>query len=274
MKKIIFAISALALMIGFSACQKDDTKLNESGLKVTATIENLATRADYTDNYGQTGNNITMTWAVNDIIFGYCGDATVQYKCTAVDATTGRATFAWDYDGNEPTEGDFYMFFMKGKDASYLNNKTLPVDLSSQNGELSEIPMVLCAKATVTGGALSFSFSPVFAIFNMNFTTNKGGFNNTVTLEFSDTSLLSNGTVEFNENDKAVYNGTSKNTISASNRTFSNNSVQKTYFAVPTGTYSNRKFTVTGNKTATGSSTKSQEITLGAYYIALQLTRQ
>ena len=176
MKKILFVVSALAILMGISvSCQKE---LNngqaisagegtKSSLVVTATIADNGTKVSYAED-GST-HALKPTWEENDIIIGFDGDGnTYGYKVTEVN--DGKATLvietSGDYKGSkteDPADGTkMYMFYAPGTNPSAISNKSLTVNLANQAKDV--VPALMMAEATVTDGSLSLSFSNQTAI--------------------------------------------------------------------------------------------------------------
>lgn len=175
MKRIISAISALAVMAGLSAsCQKE---LNNeqaisagegttSSLVVTATIADNGTKVSYAEDES---HNLTPTWVLDDKIIGFDGsDNTYGYQVTAVN--NGVASLSRITDGEfkgsataDPTDGTtMYMIYAPGKKPSEISDKSLTVSLDSQSEEV--VPALMMAQATVSGGSLNLKFENKTAI--------------------------------------------------------------------------------------------------------------
>ena len=175
MKRIISAISALAVMAGLSAsCQKELASDNNSasvnsGLTVTATIADNGTKVSYVED-GST-HALKPTWTVNDIIIGF-DDAepsnTYGYKVTAVNE--GVATLAIITEGDfvgsatvDPADGtEMYMIYAPGYKPTDISSKSLTVSLASQSKDV--VPALMMAQATVANSSLNLAFKNKTAI--------------------------------------------------------------------------------------------------------------
>ncbi|MCQ2155257.1 MAG: hypothetical protein MJY55_05545 [Bacteroidales bacterium] len=176
MKRIILAISALAIMAGLSAsCQKEIAPDNNgvtvnSGLTVTATIADNGTKVSYAEVDAEDGSrNLIPTWEVNDIIIGFDEDEnTYSYKVTAVNE--GVATLAIITEGDfagtatsDPADGTtMYMIYAPGYKPTDISSKSLTVSLASQS--IDVVPALMMAQATVAGNSLNLSFENKIAI--------------------------------------------------------------------------------------------------------------
>ena len=175
MKRIIFAISALAVMAGLSAsCQKELASDNNSasvntGLTVTATIADNGTKVSYAED---ASHNLTPTWVVDDIIIGFDGnDKTYGYKVTAVNegvATLARITDG-DFKGSatsDPADGTtMYMIYAPGNKPTNISSKSLTVSLASQSKDV--VPALMMAQATVANSNLNLAFKNQTAIISI-----------------------------------------------------------------------------------------------------------
>ena len=172
MKRIISAISALAVMAGFSAsCKKEMVPDNNSasvntGLTITATIADNGTKVSYAED---ASHNLTPTWVVDDIIIGFDGnDKTYGYKVTAVNE--GVATLARIMDGDfkgsatsDPADGtEMYMIYAPGYKPTDISSKSLTVSLASQSKDV--VPALMMAQATVANSSLNLAFKNQTAI--------------------------------------------------------------------------------------------------------------
>lgn len=167
MKKLIYAISALALLTGISAsCQKEFSSGQDNGqstkLTVTATIadSNSGTKVSYEHT---ASNSLQPYWEVNDIIIGFDGAGdTYGYKVTSL--SEGKAILeiitTGEYAGSvktDPSNGtNMYMFYAPGKKPSDILSKSLTVSLANQSKDV--VPALMMASAMVNNNSLSLSF--------------------------------------------------------------------------------------------------------------------
>lgn len=173
MKKIVSVISLAALLIGVTACEREnfapDGGINPD-FKVTATIEPIenTTRVGYTvDN---TENTVTPEWQVDDQIFGFDSEGnTFTYRVSAVDGVTKEATLALVGEYTPVSASKAYAIYYPGKTVLNFEGsgaaRTLAVDLSAQSGALNtSSPVLMCATADITPGGINFSFQNQTAV--------------------------------------------------------------------------------------------------------------
>lgn len=211
MKRIISAISALAVVAGLSAsCQKEMAPDNNSftvnsGLTVTATIADNGTKVSYAEDASHT---LIPTWVVNDIIIGFDGDEnTYGYKVTAVNE--GVATLAiiteGDFAGSatvDPADGtQMYMFYAPGKKPSDISGESLTVNIAHQSKDV--VSALMMAQATVAGSSLKLSFENKTAIIGIKAPTMATASKNYTGIAVSGTGI--NTEVKFEINSEGEF---------------------------------------------------------------------
>lgn len=174
MKRIILAISVLAVIAGLStSCQKEmaldnNSPTANSGITVTATIADNGTKVSYEEN---DSHDLIPTWVVNDIVIGFDGDGnTYGYKVTAVNEGVATLTIITEGDfagtaTSDPANGTtMYMIYAPGTKPSAINTteKSLTVSLANQSEDV--VPALMMAQATVANSSLSLSFENKTAI--------------------------------------------------------------------------------------------------------------
>ena len=160
-KKLFFVLAALALAVSCQDNGLDDGQVPQNQIELTATIASpAASRVTYDVNNTEDYEAVTPSWTVGDGLFGFddSGNA-FNLQVEEIDEG-GRAKMT-------VTEGTLagstlYVFYAPGMDKDDLSDadgnglRTLDVDLSSQDGTLSDAsPVLMSAKASVlNGGAL------------------------------------------------------------------------------------------------------------------------
>ncbi len=175
MRKITSLFAMAVLLLCMAACERENL-VPDGGVnpefKVTATIEvpENTSRVGYSVDNDE--NTITPTWQVDDQIFGF-DDAgnTFTYRVSEVDDGTHEATLeiVGTYTPGEASKA--YAIYYPDKTVENLSAageggaRTLAVDISAQSGSLTTTsPILMCATADVTPGAINFTFRNQIAI--------------------------------------------------------------------------------------------------------------
>ena len=145
MKKNIILAAAVAALAMFASCQKEDIEPanNGSDLVFTATIDNPATRTTVNTNASDTENRGKVNWENDDEITISDGTNTAVYSISAIDGTTGKATFAYKSGQTLATSGVTYT-------ATYGSE---PLTSQTYSATAGDLPMT----ATSTTTSLKFS---------------------------------------------------------------------------------------------------------------------
>lgn len=175
MKKIVFIFSALALVIGMSSCQKEETNLADNDLMVTATFDNgIETRVTYEEK-SSPKQKLEGKWAAGDIIFGIwttpqtAGWKNVSFRCTSVK--DGVATFDVSKGGEKPADGaTVNVAYFRGESWKVGKSHIEEFPLEDQDGRLEGIgkSAIYYASGKVSNGKLHFEFHPAVAVIKMN----------------------------------------------------------------------------------------------------------
>ena len=167
MKKTFRFSAILAILLVAASCQND---LNQDNtLKATASIANPSlSRVTYTVNNAASEECVTPVWTVGDKLFGFDSNgALFTFEVESVDGS-GRAilnTGAYAPAGDETLYALYAPGYNTGSFAGSGAARTLTVDLSSQSGSLNDAsPVLMCATATISAGAVSFDFENQTAI--------------------------------------------------------------------------------------------------------------
>lgn len=188
MKKIIFAISALAVLAGVStSCEKELSNVQENTsskeFTITATIADNSTKVSYAEN---SSYNLKPSWQVNDIVVGFDDSGnTYGFEVTAVNDGKAILTIITSGDnvGSEttvPADGTkMYMIYAPGKKPSDISSKSLTVNIANQDKDV--VPALMMASAEVADSNLSLEFenktciigikSPVMAVASTAYTS-------------------------------------------------------------------------------------------------------
>lgn len=163
MKKILDSILIAGLTLALAACQKVEENVVNifgDGLKVTATIASFdGTKVCYTFE-SDAKSSIKPTWSEGDEIIGFDDKGgTFSFTVSAVDTESSKATFDVN-DEYTPEDGTvLYGVYYPGRTVADFVNGELAVDITSQSGILGdETPVIMCATAKVSDGAISFEF--------------------------------------------------------------------------------------------------------------------
>ena len=173
MKKTIRVFALLAIILGAGSCQENSLDngqvIGNGQLTITATIaQPEATRVTY-DVDNETSHTITPAWTLGDKIIGFDDDDhTFTFTVESVDGS-GRATLS---DGGYTPESatKAYAIYYPGKTTANFTGSgastKLAVDLSSQAGAAlnDNAPVLMCATADISGGAISLDFTNQVAI--------------------------------------------------------------------------------------------------------------
>lgn len=184
MEKLGFMIMALALVLTFSQCKKNDTPTNE-GEKVFVRV-NVSTGAKQEVN-PETG---IVTFATSDVIHVACNGVylgTLSYNGTQF---TGEI--------NTPTEGQKLQFYFLGNETPEFNsdNTECSVSISDQTTKLpliSAAPSIEDYSAGLTEYNATLLNQCALVKFNVTTSSNAAtcvkGFNNKVTVSFSENAF-------------------------------------------------------------------------------------
>lgn len=154
MKKLTLIVSALALLIGFSQCKKEDITPNNNGQGVHITL---------TAGYGQDGQKTdfntagSFVWTNGATERIYVGGAN-HTGCIGVLSGTGTGTVNMTFEGNvTPDVGEELHFFYlgKGRDDSAVST----LDFSSQDGTQANVTNYHIAIGSATYDGTSNSLS-------------------------------------------------------------------------------------------------------------------
>jgi len=178
MKKILFAISAVALLSGIStSCQKEAKPVQEKDqnaeFTITATVADIDTRVSYSEN--GTTHTLKPTWEIGDVLIGFDNATpagTYGFRAKSVNPTTGAATFGLiktgEYAGtvkSAPADGTvLYLVYAPGTaiDSIDVTKKALTVNIAVQTRDV--IPALMMASDTVKEGKLSLIFENKTAV--------------------------------------------------------------------------------------------------------------
>jgi len=278
MKKLLFAISAFALLTGLStSCQKDIDPLQEGNqnteFTITATIADNTTKVSYEED--GTTHALKPSWQVGDVIIGFDGNSnTYGYSVSSVDGTTKTAVLTiittGDYVGSKTTNpGDgtkMYMIYAPGKKPSDISEKSLTVSLASQSKDT--VPALMMASATVSGSSLSLAFTNKTAIIAIKNPTMAAASTEYTSIALSGTGV--NTDVVFNldgsSNLQASYQtpGTITKTVEFTSDASTKKGADVTYIvACPLSTAADLTFTASNGEKF---SKASKTISVGNYY--------
>ena len=160
-KKLFFVLAALALAVSCQDNGLDDGQVPQNQIELTATIASpAASRVTYDVNNTAGYEAVTPSWTLGDGLFGF-DDSGNAFNLQVEEIDEGGRAKMTVTDGTlaGPT---LYVFYAPGMDKDDLSDadgnglRTLEVDLSSQDGTLSDAsPVLMSAKASVlNGGAL------------------------------------------------------------------------------------------------------------------------
>lgn len=182
MKKLIYFVGAMIIALSCEQIQDPIEEVNNtSRLSVTARFETADTKVAFSEE----SNDIVPVWEIGDQIFGFWDGNTLTYQVASVSG--GIASFNL-VSGTEPTDGKtVHMIYAPSKSVSDLSAQTLAVDYSTQDGTLANLKnhAYMCATATVSGSALTLTFSNQMAIVCFKQLTGLAASTTYTTLEFS-----------------------------------------------------------------------------------------
>ena len=182
MKKLIYFVGAMIIALSCEQIQDPIEEVNNtSRLSVTARFETADTKVAFSEE----SNDIVPVWEIGDQIFGFWDGNTLTYQVASVSG--GIASFNL-VSGTEPTDGKtVHMIYAPSKSVSDLSAQTLAVDYSTQDGTLANLKnhAYMCATATVSGSALTLTFSNQMAIVCFKQLTDLAASTTYTTLEFS-----------------------------------------------------------------------------------------
>lgn len=182
MKKLIYFVGAMIIALSCEQIQDPIEEVNNtSRLSVTARFETADTKVAFSEE----SNDIVPVWETGDRIFGFWDGNTLTYQVASVSG--GIASFNL-VSGTEPTDGKtVHMIYAPSKSVSDLSAQTLAVDYSTQDGTLANLKnhAYMCATATVSGSALTLTFSNQMAIVCFKQLTGLAASTTYTTLEFS-----------------------------------------------------------------------------------------
>ncbi len=158
MKKLLFAISAFALLMGAASCQ------DELGGKIDSSVENpLNTITVKMGNSTRLGidENKTPFFDEGDEVFGWDADGNYTYQCTSVSGSEATFTRTSDYAPSADEGTKVNLVFANGFSAEDITDGTLAIDISEQNAaSFEELPVVMTASGAVDAdGKCSMAFA-------------------------------------------------------------------------------------------------------------------
>ena len=156
MKKSIILAAAVAALAIFASCQKEELESASSGndLVFTATIDNPATRTTVNTDASDTENRGKVEWENDDEITISDGTNTAVYSISAIDGTTGKATFAYKSGQTLATSGVTYT-------AIYGSE---PLTAQTYSADVTDLPM------TATSETTSLKFSVTCGLLKLTLT--------------------------------------------------------------------------------------------------------
>lgn len=140
MKKLGLIVAALALVLGFSQCKKENTPANnDEGVRITlsASYGNGGEKSGFVPGVGS--GDGSFVWADGATEYIYVGGSE-HTDCLGVLSGTGNGTGNMTFSGDldvTPTDGETLHFFYLGKGRAGTSVTTL--DFSTQDGTLANV---------------------------------------------------------------------------------------------------------------------------------------
>ncbi|MCQ2198044.1 MAG: hypothetical protein MJZ60_11040, partial [Bacteroidaceae bacterium] len=151
MKKTLFAISAIAVLLGFTACTSDEIvepQVSDKTITISASTESNATRTALADD-GEGGYDVV--WSTGDVI-------TIGDKTFTLSSTPG--TTKGTFTGKDPANGKFDVWYG-------ISSASLPAMQTYKAGEITNSPMH--ASVDITDGVASIvDFKNLCGLFKLS----------------------------------------------------------------------------------------------------------
>lgn len=158
MKKVLFAISAFALLMGAASCQ------DELGGKIDSSVKNPLNTI--TVKMGGADTRLGLDgkspyFEEGDQVFGWDADGNYTYQCTSVSGTEATFSRTSEYAPSADEGTKVNLVFANGFSAEDVTDGTLAIDITLQNAaSFEELPVVMTASGAVDAdGKCSMSFT-------------------------------------------------------------------------------------------------------------------
>jgi len=192
MKRMTYFVMALALVLGFTQCKKEQPTPQTQGVRITLNVNggnsNSRVIVDPTGNNGQY-NYATVNFETGDVIYVGYNNAYVG-TLTYSNGTFSGSVNIDSYDGIKP----LHFYFLGGVGFTPTideTNNTATVNISNQTTKYPVISYAPSKQAFTGEGAYSAKLQNKVSIMKFNVTTPSTaaicitGMNNTVTVDFS-----------------------------------------------------------------------------------------
>ena len=192
MKRMTYFVMALALVLGFTQCKKEQPTPQTQGVRITLNVNggnsNSRVIVDPNGNNGQY-NYATVNFETGDVIYVGYNNAYVG-TLTYSNGTFGGTVNIDSYDGIKP----LHFYFLGGVGFTPTideTNNTATVNISNQTTKYPVISYAPSKQAFTGEGAYSAKLQNKVSIMKFNVTTPSTaaicitGMNNTVTVDFS-----------------------------------------------------------------------------------------
>ena len=162
MKKVLFAISAFALLMGAASCQDelglekvDNTTIGSS---VANPLNTITVKMGSATRLGLDGT--TPVFEAGDEVFGWDATGNYTYQCTAVSGSDATFTRASEYAPSADEGTKVNLVYAKGYSASDIVSGELSLDISKQDiTSFEALPIVMTASGEVdASGKCSMTF--------------------------------------------------------------------------------------------------------------------
>ena len=147
MKKIIFALAAVAVLFGAASCEKDNLGKIKESKTVDNPLNNITVTIGTDSKLAIDDETLTPAFEIDDVIFGWDSEGTAYaYTCTEVteDAATFTRTSSGAPSADEGTVVN--LVYAPGYEIEDIVDKTLDVNLAVQGETL---PVIMHTSGTV-----------------------------------------------------------------------------------------------------------------------------
>lgn len=147
MKKILFVLSSVAVLLGAASCEKDNLGGNKETKPVDNPLNIITVTTDTDSKLAIDDETLTPAFEIDDVIFGWDSEGTAYaYTCTEVteDAATFTRTSSGAPSADEGTVVN--LVYAPGYEIEDIVDKTLDVNLAVQGETL---PVIMHISGTV-----------------------------------------------------------------------------------------------------------------------------
>ncbi len=160
MKKVLFAISAFALLMGAASCQEEDFGKVDNNSNVENPLNTITVKIGGANTrLGLDG--LTPCFEEGDEVFGWDATGNYTYQCTSVSGSDAVFTRTSTYAPSADEGTKVNLVFANGFSATDITDGTLSIDITKQDASsFEDLPIVMTASGSVdASGKCTMTFT-------------------------------------------------------------------------------------------------------------------